>query len=258
MTVVEALADPQGQRVWSIIVSFLGDMAQSDGARISSAALTRVITPIGIKPEAIRVALHRLRKDGWTDSERLGRGSVHFLTPFGRAQSLAVTPRIFNRASCATTDWHVLIAGTPAGLELMDAMEAKSTDTLVRINRHTGIAPGPAPRALSDLFVIDATIAAVPAWLQTELFPPSLHRACAAFDDALHGFGAPPVELDPLQRACLRTLIVHRWRRIVLRQPDLPESFHPVGWPGEACRKKVFAMLDALPRPRLLDLEQAS
>ena len=58
-TALSALAEPQGQRVWSIIISFLGDMAQDEGAGISSAALTRVITPLGIKPEAIRVALHR-------------------------------------------------------------------------------------------------------------------------------------------------------------------------------------------------------
>lgn len=50
-TALSALAEPQGQRVWSIIISFLGDMAQDEGAGISSAALTRVITPLGSSPK---------------------------------------------------------------------------------------------------------------------------------------------------------------------------------------------------------------
>ena len=253
---IGALADKQGQRVWSVIISFLGDMAQGEGAGISSAALTRVITPLGIKPEAIRVALHRLRKDGWTESERRGRGSVHFLTPHGRAQSALVTPRIYCRTACTTTQWHVLIAGTPSGLELLDALSDQSQDSLIRVNRHTGLAPGPAPGQMAEMLVLDANVAEVPDWLRSQLYPQTLHHGCAALDAALQPLGAPPA-LDPLRRACLRTLIVHRWRRIVLRHPYLPERFHPEGWAGESCRQKVFALLDALPQPSLTELEQA-
>ncbi|WP_420003749.1 PaaX family transcriptional regulator C-terminal domain-containing protein [Arenibacterium sp. LLYu02] len=255
-TAVQALADPQGQRVWSIIVSFLGDMAQGEGAGISSAALTRVITPLGIKPEAIRVALHRLRKDGWTDSERRGRGSVHFLTPHGRAQSAEVTPRIYMRRTSAPQDWHMMIAGTPEGLELLDALADSHRTTMIRVNRQTLLAPGEAAAATPDLLVLNAEIATVPAWLKEELFPAALRKSCAALDAALLPLGAAP-PLDPLRRACLRTLIVHRWRRIVLRHPNLSASFQPADWRGEACRAKVFALLDAMPLPSLLELEQA-
>ncbi|TNJ44857.1 PaaX family transcriptional regulator [Phaeobacter sp. B1627] len=253
---IGALADQQGQRVWSVIISFLGDMAQGEGAGISSAALTRVITPLGIKPEAIRVALHRLRKDGWTESERRGRGSVHFLTPHGRAQSALVTPRIYCRTACTTLDWHVLIAGTPSGLELLDALADQSQDSLIRVNRQTGLAPGPAPDSMADMLVLDARVTEVPDWLRDLLYPRALHHGCAALDAALQPL-APPPPLDPLRRACLRTLIVHRWRRIVLRHPRLPERFHPADWTGESCRQKVFALLDALPQPSLTELEHA-
>lgn len=255
-TAVQALADPQGQRVWSIIVSFLGDMAQGEGAGISSAALSRVITPLGIKPEAIRVALHRLRKDGWTDSERRGRGSVHFLTAHGRAQSAEVTPRIYNRSPCATRDWHLLIAGTAEGLERLDLLSSRSSAGLIRVNRQTGLGAGAAPAEMAELLTLEATVATVPTWLREELFPPPLRRSCLALDSALTPLGTPPL-LDPLRRACLRTLIVHRWRRIVLRHPHLPATFHPEDWTGETCRRKVFALLDALPQPRLQELEQA-
>ena len=75
-TSINLLSDPQNQRVWSVIISLFGDMAQRPNEKISGAALTRIITPMGIKPEAIRVALHRLRKDGWIESVRAGRAST--------------------------------------------------------------------------------------------------------------------------------------------------------------------------------------
>ena len=259
-TALSALAEPQGQRVWSIIISFLGDMAQDEGAGISSAALTRVITPLGIKPEAIRVALHRLRKDGWTESERRGRGSRHFLTPYGRAQSALVTPRIYARTACQTQAWHLLIAGTPEGLEALDALGEQRPQRAIRINRHTGLATGhaePTATATSDMLVANIEIAHVPQWLQEELFPEPLRQSCAELDRALAPLGPPP-ELNPLQRACLRTLLVHRWRRIALRHADLPGAFHPGDWAGESCRSRVFALLDQLPLPKLIELEDAS
>ncbi len=77
---IAQLTDLQNLRVWSIIVSLFGDLAQKPGDQISGTTLTQIITPMGIKPEAIRVALHRLRKDGWIESTRSGRASVHFLT----------------------------------------------------------------------------------------------------------------------------------------------------------------------------------
>ena len=246
-TSVARLSDPQNQRVWSIIVSLFGDMAQAEGSQISGAALTRIITPLGIKPEAIRVALHRLRKDGWIESERSGRASVHFLTQYGRSQSAAVTPRIYDRAPQIARDWHLLIADDNAGQAALDDLLLLPNYTAV--NRHTALGHGSPPAGLDDLLVIEAAGFAVPAWLKSRIFPDDLTAACASLLHDLTEAGLPPGGLDTLQAAALRTLAVHRWRRVVLRHPDLPEGFHPASWPGAACRARVFALLDALPRP---------
>ena len=81
-------------RVWSLLVTVFGELAQDADAQISGSLLRSLSEHIGIKPEAMRVALHRLRKDGWIDSERTGRTSNYFLTLWGRAQSIAASPRI--------------------------------------------------------------------------------------------------------------------------------------------------------------------
>lgn len=255
-TAVARLNDPTNQRVWSIIVSLFGDMAQDPDHRISGGTLTRIIGPLGIKPEAIRVALHRLRKDGWIDSARIGRTSLHFLTESGRAQSAAVTPRIYRRSPELEEHWHVLIAEEGAAQQTLEEM--LMARNYIGIGRHSAFGSGPLPPDCDDLLAITVQDARVPNWLRRQIFPTDLVAACQSLLDDLTALPLAPEGLSAGQIATLRTLIVHRWRRVVLRHPDLPEGFHPPGWPGDACRKQVFALLDRLPRPTPDDFHDSS
>lgn len=92
---VKHLTDDQTPRVWSLLLTVFGELAQDQGAHISGLLLRQISERIGIKPEAMRVAIHRLRKDGWIDSKRNGRTSSYFLTDWGRAQSAQASPRIY-------------------------------------------------------------------------------------------------------------------------------------------------------------------
>ncbi|GAB4533650.1 MAG: hypothetical protein Tsb0024_03100 [Ruegeria sp.] len=252
---VAELADPQNQRVWSIIVSLFGDMAQERGAKISGGALGRIIEPMGIKPEAIRVALHRLRKDGWIESDRVGRVSMHFLTEYGRTQSARVTPRIYARDPAPDTPLHLLIAEDGTGTRLLEDILLSHDYT--PIGRNAALGPGAPPVDQDELLILEVTARSVPRWVHEKLFPPELRTACRSLHEAVrHVSQGRPASWEPTacQIATLRTLIVHRWRRVVLRLPDLPEGFCPPDWTGPACRAQVFRLLDQLPRPLPADL----
>jgi phenylacetic acid degradation operon negative regulatory protein len=259
---IAQLNDLQNLRVWSIIVSLFGDLAQRPGDQISGTTLTRIITPMGIKPEAIRVALHRLRKDGWIESERSGRASVHYLTRFGRSQSAAVTPRIYARNPQVPESWHLLVAeegngqgsGQSKGQNALE--EALLLPQYISINRSTALGHGPVPTGLDDLFVAVVSELDAPRWLQARLFPDDLVHACQLLLEALRRI-SHPADITAVQIATLRTLIVHHWRRIALRHPDLPDRFHPTDWSGETCRALVFDLLDRLPKPTLEALDQS-
>ena len=86
-------------RVWSFIVTIFGDLAREDSHYISSRTLNRLTAQIGVKPEATRVALHRLRKEDWLESTKFGRESHYRLTENGRALSREAAPRIYGAAS---------------------------------------------------------------------------------------------------------------------------------------------------------------
>ncbi len=257
-TTLAELADPQDLRVWSVIVSLFGDLAQEPGAQISGGALTRIIEPIGIKPEAIRVALHRLRKDRWIESDRIGRVSRHYLTDYGRSQSSAVTPRIYARDPAPGNQWHLLITEDGTGTRVLE--DIMLSRDYIPISRTVALGRGPVPMQTDTLLAFEVTPQAVPAWLQDRLCPTDLRAACRSFLDAVDRAArtrrAKSV-LTPVQCATLRTLLVHRWRRVVLRQPDLPSMFFPSDWVGQDCRTAVADMLDTLPRPAPEILNQA-
>jgi phenylacetic acid degradation operon negative regulatory protein len=73
-----------------------------------------------------------------------------------------------------------------------------------------------------------------------------LRAACAVLMRHVGAAAAAPAPGDPARRAALRTLLVHDWRRIALRAPDLPDALAPPDWTGAETRAAVRALLDRL------------
>lgn len=227
-------------RVWSLLVTVFGDMAQGAGDSLTGAQLRALIAPVGISAPATRTALHRLKKDGWIDSTRSGRATCYALTPRGRTESAAASPRIYGTGGRAGRAW-VLVAPArtdwPAGA--------------------VPVAPGVAlsPRAPTDpaIFATEVTPASpLPGWMRDRAVPPDLcaqSRALLARVNALRAGLAQVAPPDALQACVLRVLIVHDWRRIALRAPLLPDFVLPDGWAGSDLRAQVGDLLHSVPRP---------
>ncbi|WP_068110850.1 PaaX family transcriptional regulator C-terminal domain-containing protein [Tropicimonas marinistellae] len=239
-------------RVWSLIVTILGDLAQAPDARISSGTLTRITEPIGVRPEAMRVALHRLRRDGWIESHRRGRESFHHLTEMGRSRSVAATPRIYGPGAPQDAPLHILIVDEDdaSGRLLIDSLVGLGTHVPVGAQAALGVGEPPADSAGIGIFRI--TESYVPDWLQHRICPPELVQA---YVDLKLGLETVSAELDDAPKlttteiVALRALVVHNWRRILLRHPDLPAYLFPKDWCGRDCRTLVTDILGRLPRP---------
>ena len=90
---LRSLGDLGPMRVWSLLVTVFGDLAPD--RPLNGPTLSAIMGEIGIKPEASRVALHRLRSDGWIASAKKGRTSLHALTAKGQSDSDAARQRIY-------------------------------------------------------------------------------------------------------------------------------------------------------------------
>ena len=255
-----ALGTGEGHRVWSLIVTIFGDLAQGPGDAISGPVLSRLTGLMGVKPQAMRVALHRLRKDGWLESARSGRASTHFLTAYGRAQSAAATPRIYGAGAVDPGLWHLLISGGVEGRGAARLEAFLQSGDYLALGSQAILAPGPLPDDHSGLVGVETAAVALPEWVRGQICPRDVTDACdglrAAFDvviDLLQRAGDMPAD----ECAALRALVVHSWRRVILRHPDLPPGFFPTGWSGAACRAQFAVLMAALPAPALGALETA-
>jgi len=249
---VEALTLGRDLRVWSIIVTLFGDLAQGPEDRISGALMSSLVEMMGIKPEAMRVALHRLRKDGWIESHKTGRRGEYSLTAYGRAESAAVTPLIYAPSVKLSKDWFVAVTAS------MSQAERKGIEASLKKQDYFAIASGVylgngAAPIEDGLFVLSGRSMDVPDWLREALSPEKLCGDYAAFEVALERISTEAT--SALEVATLRALIVHNWRRLVLRHPHLPADFFTKDWRGIACRKRVHTILSEMGRPELPTLE---
>lgn len=234
-------------RVWSVLVTVFGDLAPS--CALDGPTLSAIMDGIGIKPEATRVALHRLRSDDWVASEKTGRTSLHRLTEKGQRNSAAAHLRIYGAPTQTGRGAEVFV--------MPHANSAPDPAIFARISARTFItATGtPLPEGALQLTPGD-----FPKWLGPQIEPTSL---CNAYDDlhttlrAIDAALPDGTPLSPMQTAVLRVMIVHAWRRLVLKHPDLPRAAHSAKWRGHDCRALVTTLLSRFPRPVLDQIKDA-
>lgn len=233
-----------------MLVTIFGDLAQAPQDRIDGPLLTRLTDGMGIKPEAVRVALHRLRNEDWITSVKSGRTSSHALTPRGRRESEAAARLIYARLEELPSDWQLVLTESNETEQRTMMQEAGFLQLTARVFVAHGTRRPP-----DNTLAMTGGVA--PGWLKAQLMPEELGAQFRALLDIL---GQVSVAMDrqgpddPVSVALLRCLIVHHWRRLVLRHPHLPPALTGADWPGHLCRVAVVSLLDRLPRPSLADL----
>ncbi|MEM6304838.1 MAG: PaaX family transcriptional regulator C-terminal domain-containing protein [Pseudomonadota bacterium] len=236
-----------GGRVWSLMVSLFGDLAQGRGQAIDGPVLSRIMAGLGVKPEAARVALHRLRNDGWIASEKRGRTSRHSLTPKGRSESAAASPRIYARPEDAGKDWRLVLAASTEQAQSDTLARAGFTQVMPRV--FVGPTTAPVPEGALAFSGNSA-----PDWLCHEIAPTDLLPEYTRLNAVLTKLLSDLLQLDPvsaLDTAVLRCLVVHNWRRLVLKHPAMPTALMPDHTPITACHATVDRFFTTYPRPAL-------
>jgi phenylacetic acid degradation operon negative regulatory protein len=233
--------------VWSLVVTLFGDLSPAENTKIAGPTLSQFAQSLGIKPEALRVALHRLKQDGWVSAQKRGRTAQYMLTPQGRAETERVYPLIYDPVTDLPQDWQIAMTKSAKGKDKLHKAGFRQIAPRIYV-AHSG---STAPKGTALFSCTER-----PDWLSELCLS---EKSAQAYQDLLTTFKELKPQLDHLahttfQIAALRILIVHHWRRLVLHHPYLPPSLTGADWAGHHCRAFVLEWLGSLARPELREL----
>ncbi len=253
----QLVSDFAGQRrirAGSLIITVYGDAIAPRGGTVWLGSLIRLLEAFGLNQRLVRTSVFRLVRDGWLSAEQIGRRSYYSLTESGRFRFENAYRRIYT-GPLADWDgsWCIVITSL-IDAPLRDTIR-KELEWLGFGVIANGIMAHPAPdlavlrTVLGDLEVSDEILL---MHASTETLPGGraqrrlvehawdLGELAAAYTRFLDQFR--PVyaalegarELDPEQAFQARILLMHEYRRILLRDPKLPTDLLPAHWPGNA------------------------
>jgi len=229
-------------RTGSIIVTVFGDAIVPRGGSVWLGTLLEFFDTLDIDPGVVRTAMSRLTADGWFDRRKVGRNSFYRLVKKGRQTFDIATKHIYDPPP---SDWtgrfELLLIGD--GEERDAAREALANAGFGSPLPGVWVAPSGVPipeeaarairlevsaeddsgrRLLSESWPLDRTAGAYLKFIKT--FAP------------LRGWSGKRDALTAADAFTARILLIHHYRRVVLRDPLLPAALLPKDWPGRAAR----------------------
>jgi phenylacetic acid degradation operon negative regulatory protein len=228
-------------RTWSLIITLYGDAVVPRGGTLWLGTLLEIFAALDIGGNVVRTAMSRLAADGWLLRTRVGRNAFYRLAEKGRATFAEAARRIYGARSAA---WDGAFH-----LAVLRGGEADAARAALRDAGYAALAPGvlvavapPDPAALAgDVLRLRATTDADSARrLAGELWPGERlaedYRRFIATFTPLRDSCAGGAVLSDLEAMVARLLLVHEYRRLVLRDPLLPDALLGEAWPGTAAR----------------------
>lgn len=241
-------------RVWSLIVTIFGDVVMREG-RVAApeplwiGPILALLDLMGVDAAQARTNLSRLVAGGTLIRTKAGRNTFYRIAPEEAAAFARAADRIYGR-----------VRRSPTGrfhLALIDRCDNRSAarDGLVAagfrfispttgiLPEHHGVLAPPMPEGAipAEAMCSPALAAAASdAWNLPQL-QENYQRFCATFAEA-----ATAIPADAAQAAALRLVLVHLYRRLILRDPGLPEVLLPGDWAGGRAREIFAAALARL------------
>jgi len=239
-------------RAKSLIVTVWGDALAPHGGAVWLAGLIRLMAPLGINERSVRTSVFRLARDGWLAATAVGRVSRYALTREGARRFDDAHHRIYARAAESWDGaWDLVLADrvTPAHrtalreeLRWAGYGELGAT-TFVRPRLAAQALPSIlAARGIADIAIVTQATdlpgqtplaAATGAAWNLAALATDYRRFLQHFGTVIERFRSDG-EHDPAQCFVVRTLLVHAYRRVLLRDPLLPAALLPMDWPGAA------------------------
>jgi len=229
-------------RTGSLIITVFGDAIVPRGGTVWLGTLLEFFAGLSIDGNVVRTAMSRLTAEGWFERTKSGRNSFYRLSRRGEQTFAAATRHIYDSPPAT---WS-------GSFELLLLGSADDREQARAALRDLGFGS-----PLPSVFVAPARTALPEAAegalrLQASADPDTARRLVAeswALDRTADAYLKFSAAFTPLKMALTkgealpdgqaftaRILLIHHYRRIVLRDPLLPAELLPRNWPGRPAR----------------------
>ncbi|CAN7481085.1 phenylacetic acid degradation operon negative regulatory protein PaaX [Bosea sp. LjRoot9] len=235
-------------RTWSIIITIYGDAIVPRGGCVWLGTLLAFFRAMGLSDGLVRTAMSRLASDGWLERIKVGRNSFYRLADKGRDTFRHASEQIYTLHSPPWPGRFDMV--------LFDGGPDREATKAVMERAGFGIASpalwlAPAGAALPELangalrFEAGGDLStnralAARSW-PLDCIAEAYRRFQAAFEPLAAGLEGG-VRLSDLDALVARILLIHEYRRVVLRDPVLPADILPEDWPGASARSLCAAI----------------
>ena len=254
----------------SLIITVYGDAISHHGGSAWLGSVINLVEPLGLNERIVRTSVFRLSKEEWLSSMQIGRRSYYRLTEMGRRRFEAAHNRIYHHSGKPWDGrWTLAITN-------IEGLEAERREGLRRdlgwlgfgqlangVMVHPDPDKGAVRQALVEAGALERAVvmsSAAEEWVTSDALRDLIHgcwdldRLAADYTEfldifrplwqALSGNG----ELDPELCFVVRTLLMHGYRRALLRDPMLPDELLPAHWPGTSARllcRNLYRLVEA-------------
>ncbi|QUS41142.1 phenylacetic acid degradation operon negative regulatory protein PaaX [Tardiphaga alba] len=242
-------------RTGSLIITFYGDAILPRGGSVWLGTLLAFLELLAIDGGVVRTAMSRLAADGWLEREKIGRKSYYKLAADGRARFESGIRHVYHPHA---SDWEgrleLLLIGNGGDREAARAALGEAGFGSPMPGVWVAPAGAPVPAAAGDVIRLDVSAShEMGRRLIGEAWP--LAEIGGAYRDFIETFTplqawlSKSGQLSPADAMLARVLLIHHYRRVLLRDPLLPAALLPADWPAAEARLLCGRIYQALLPP---------
>ncbi len=232
----------------SLIVTLFGDSIMPRGGAVALGGLIAAARPFGLNERLVRTATTRLKQDGWLEGRRAGKLSEYRLSKNGRDRFAQATLRIYSAPDAEWSGrWTVIVVPPMRAALRRDIREeliwlgfgelSANVFAHPEFDSRTLRAQRRAAGLLAKVVAFEATLADdVPerlielGWDLEDLA--ARYRRFVDRFSSVHAALRRGTDNDEQHCFIVRTLLIHEYRRLHLRDPLLPAQLLRADWPG--------------------------
>ena len=266
-------------RTGSLITTVFGDAIAPRGGSVWLGSLIEVMNHFGVSERLVRTSVFRLVQDGWLQSIQVGRRSYYGLSDEGRDRFEQATHKIYGEP---LTDWNGEWC-----LVLLADLDSERRDTVRKELAWLGFAAltsGVLAHPAQDMEEVDTALHRVGvaddllimsgqtirnesglrrlahvSWNLAEI-DAGYASFVKRFRPLITAYGKN-AEVEPKAAFLVRTLLIQEYRKVLLRDPQLPFELLPAKWHGSAayqlCRNLYRAVYKQADRYLTATMETA-